>query len=102
MKKIAIKASIGKKEKGNVKELLGEATQYDSVTEALKVLKEESTLKLINRQSKTDALNALRGSARPPRPPSEPSLGRLVIKAPKEVQEKIAEILKEAGLKAAA
>ena len=93
MKKVEIKATTGKKGEANYKEIVGDAKQYDSIAEAIKDLKEEkNVLALINRQIKTDALNALRK-------PSEASLGKLVNKAPKEAQDKIQEILKKYGIK---
>jgi len=92
MKKVQIKATSGSKGKPDFKETVGEAPQYESIAEAIKTLKEEGVLALINRQVKTDALNALRK-------PSEASLGRLVSKAPAEAKEKIADILKKYGIK---
>jgi hypothetical protein len=93
MKKVEITATTGKKGEANFKELKGEAKQYESLAEAIKDLKgEPPVLALINRQIKTDSLNALRK-------PSEASLGKLVNKLPKEGQEKIAEILKKYGIK---
>lgn len=92
MKKIQIKATSGTKGKPDYKETVGEAVQYDSTAEAIRTLKEEGTLALINRQLKTDALNSLRK-------PSEAGLGRLVSKAPAEAKEKIADILKKYGIK---
>ena len=92
MKKIQIVAKTGKEGTPNYKEVKGEAKQYDSLAEAIKDLKDEAAvLALVNRQIKTDALNSLRK-------PSEASLGRLVGKAPKEAQEKIADILKKYGI----
>lgn len=91
MKKVQIKATTGTKGKEGYKEVVGEAAQYESVAEAIKTLKEEGVLARVNRQVKTDALNALRK-------PSEASLGRLVGKAPKEAQDKITEILKKYGI----
>lgn len=91
MKKIAIVAKTGSKEKNNLKEVKGEVPQYETIAEAIKTLKEDVVLALINRQVKTDALNSLRK-------PSNASLGRLVGKAPKEAQDKIADILKRYGI----
>ena len=91
MKKVAIVAKTGSVEKNNLKETKGEAPQYDSIAEAIKTLTEAVVLGLINRQVKTDALNVLRK-------PSEASLGKLVGKAPKEAQDKIADILKKYGI----
>ena len=92
MKKVKITATTGKKGEPNYKEVIGEAPQYENIAEAIKAYKgEEPVLALINRQIKTDSLNALRK-------PSEASLGKLVSKAPKEAQDKIAEVLKKYGI----
>lgn len=77
MKKVPIKATSGSKEKGTLKEVPGEAIQYDNLGEALKALKEDVVLALVNRQIKTDALNALR------KPAGDPT-ARLVAKALKD------------------
>ncbi len=66
MKKVPIKATSGSQKAGTLKEVTGTTDQYDSVGEAIKVLKEEGVLNLINRQIKTDSLNALRKPATDP------------------------------------
>jgi len=91
MKKVSIKATTGTKGKPDYKEITGEAPQYDSVAEAVKLLKEEVVLELINRQVKTDELNKIRK-------PSGGGLGRLISKAPPEAKDQIAAILKKYGV----
>lgn len=92
MKKVQIKATTGSKGKPEYKEVVGEASQYESIGEAVKALKEEGALALINRQLKTDALNAIRK-------PSGGGLGKLISKAPPEAKDQIAAILKKYGIK---
>lgn len=84
MKKIQIKATTGAKGKPDYKEVVGEVAQYESTGEAIKALKEEVVLNLINRQLKTDALNAIRK-------PSSGGLGKLIAKVPPEARDQLRE-----------
>jgi hypothetical protein len=87
MKDIEIVAKTGSKEKGNVTEIKGKATQYESLKEAIAAMKgEDKVLALINAQLKTDAMNALR------RPKSETTaiakgLESLKARDPKKYEE---------------
>lgn len=101
MKKINITARTGKEGTPSYKEVSGEAKRYESVSEALKELKEESTLKLINAQSKANSLNALRKSIAEKKV-KELSFSKMVTQAPPEAKEEIEAILKKHGIKKAA
>lgn len=66
MKEVDIVASTGSKDKGTWKEFKSKAPEYESIEEAIKALKKEEVLALINRQIKTEALNKLRKPAGDP------------------------------------
>jgi hypothetical protein len=93
MKNVPIEATTGKKDTPEFKVIKGTAPEYESLKEAIAALKEEGCLKLINMQTKTNALNALR------KPTADP-IAQLVKKAPKEVKDQIAAILAKHGFKA--
>ena len=77
----------------------GKCKQYDSLAEAEKDLTKEVALAKLNAQVKTDAMNKLRRPAT-----GAISLGKLIASAKasgkldKSAQEKLAEILKKAGV----
>jgi hypothetical protein len=79
-------------------DLTGKCNQYDSLTEAEKALGAEALAKL-NAQIKTDAMNKLRKPAT-----GALSLGKLIASAKasgkltKDAQDKLADILKKAGV----
>jgi hypothetical protein len=79
-------------------DLKGKCMQYDSLAEAEKALGKEALAKL-NAQVKTDAMNKLRKPAT-----GALSLGKLIASAKasgkltKDAQDKLADILKKAGV----
>jgi hypothetical protein len=80
-------------------DLKGKAKQYDSLAEAEKDLTKEIALAILNAQVKTNAMNKLRKPAT-----GALSLGKLIASAKasgkltKDAQDKLADILKKAGV----
>lgn len=101
MKEIEIKATTGSKEKGNLKEFSGKCSEYESVEEAVKMLKKEGVLALLNKMVKTDALNALR---KPPTDPIIAALKKAIAAAPTPeaktaIEKQVKEIAAKYGIK---